>query len=326
MYFLELARFASIPVSLNVRGGDKVLILADTRTPPRVVEALAVATLNHGGIPVVLVVPAIEINGAEPAPPAAQAILGCDLVIGCCSLPITHSDAVHEGLRHGVRYIAMGSVSEENLTSGAATADYRRIDALTQRLADILAKGTEVHIASDAGTELRMHIKGRSAFCFSGIIREPQRIACFPDGEAAIPPVERTAHGRLVVDVSFHEIGSLSTPIVLDISEGFVREIRGDVEADMLRSIWAVKGDHNSGNVAHLSIGTNERARVIGDIQEQKKIYGGMHIGFGDNMVLGGTVQSRTHLDGIIRSPRLTIDGEVILDRNKFSASVLATN
>ena len=96
MYFSELCHYARIPMSLNVSEGDRVLVLSDTRTPPRVVEALAIAARHHRGLPVIMVVPAIETPGQEPASPAAQAILGCDIVVGCCSEPITHTKAIQK--------------------------------------------------------------------------------------------------------------------------------------------------------------------------------------------------------------------------------------
>lgn len=322
MNFSELARYARIPISLNVKPGNRVLILADTKTPPRIIDALAVAIQYHDGIPAVLVIPRIEINGNEPAAPAAEAILGCDIVIGCCSEPISHTEAVRNGLRNGVRYLAMGSITEDNLTSGAATADYRRVGLLTEEITGILAKGSDVHIATKAGTDLKMTITGRKALCFSGAFSEVNTTACFPDGESAISPIEGTSNGRVVVDLSFHEIGAVREPIVFDIKDGFVTKISGGAEAATLRTVWETRGDKNSGNVAHLSIGTNSRARMVGNTQEQKKLYGGMHIGFGDNLLLGGTIRSRTHMDGIIRAPTLTIDGKTIIEANKFSSVV----
>jgi leucyl aminopeptidase (aminopeptidase T) len=318
LFFSELSRFASIPISLNVKKGEKVLLLADTRAPMRVVEALAVAVHHYEGIPSMLIVPAIDIPGQEPAPPAAEAILGCDIVFACCSEPITHTQAIQKGIEAGVRYVAMGSVAEEDLTSGAATADYQAIDELTQKVVDVLASGDEAHMTSEAGTDLRMRIGGRKTFCFSGVCRTPQLSACFPDGEAAVSPVEETTNGRLVVDRSFHQIGHLGTPITLDIVDGRVHEIHGEAEAEMLKSIWSTKGDENSYHVAHISIGTNAQARVTGNTQEHKKLYAGMHVGFGDDIYLGGFHQSKTHMDGIVVTPTLVIDGKKLLGDGNF--------
>jgi leucyl aminopeptidase (aminopeptidase T) len=326
MHFSELCRFAAVPVRLNVRRGDRVLLLADTRAAPRVLEALAVTVQQHGGEPTLVIVPALDRHGDEPARPAAGAVLGSDLVIGCCSVPITHTDAIRNGLQQGIRYVAMGSTTEENLTNGAATADYERIDALTMQLTEILRGAEEVHITTPVGTDLKMRIGGRQAICFSGKIRNTQLITAFPDGEATISPVEGSANGTIVIDTSFHEIGHLREPIILQVEEGHVQSVSGGIEADMLRTIWAEKGDANSGNIAEMAIGTNERARLIGNTQEHKKLFGSVHVGFGDNLTLGGSIRSLTHMDGVIRSPHITIDGRLIVKDNRFSPVVSSSH
>jgi leucyl aminopeptidase (aminopeptidase T) len=322
MHISELCRFASVPIHLNVKPGDKVLVLGDTRAAPRVLEALVIAIQQHGGEPTLVIGPALKRHGDEPSQPAAHAVLGSDLVIGCCSVPITHTDAIRNGLRKGIRYLAMGSTTEENLTNGAATADYEEIDALTMRLTQILGKGREVHITTRSGTDLIMRIEGRQPICFSGRVRDTQPIAAFPDGEATISPVEKSASGTIVIDTSFHEIGHLKEPIVMTVEEGKVADISGGVEAEMLQKIWSERGDANSGNIAELAIGTNERARLIGNTQEHKKLFGSIHIGFGDNLTLGGSVRSNTHMDGVIRTPELTIDGKLIVKDNQFSPEI----
>jgi leucyl aminopeptidase (aminopeptidase T) len=322
MHFSELCRFAAVPVQMNVRKGDKVLILADTRADTRVLDALVVAVQQVSAEPTLIMVPALTRHGDEPARPAAHAVLGSDLVIGCCSIPITHTDAIRAGLEQGVRYLAMGSTTEENLTNGAATANYQKIEALTTRLTEILGNGREVHITTQSGTDLQMRIDGRPPICFSGKISDTQPIAAFPDGEATISPVEGSTKGTIVIDTSFHEIGHLQEPIIMDVVDGMVENIRGGVEAEMLRVIWHERGDVNSGNIAELAIGTNERARLIGNTQEHKKLFGSVHIGFGDNLTLGGSVRSRTHMDGVIHSPEIVIDGKLIVKDNKFSPAL----
>jgi len=39
---------------------------------------------------------------------------------------------------------------------------------------------------------------------------------------------------------------------------------------------------------------------------------------FGDNVSMGGTVNVRSHLDGIVRSPCVWFDGRMIMDRGQL--------
>ena len=51
-------------------------------------------------------------------------------------------------------------------------------------------------------------------------------------------------------------------------------------------------------NVAEFGIGTNDKAILTGVILEDEKVMGTMHIAFGDNKSMGGTVRVASHLDG----------------------------
>ncbi|KUK84633.1 MAG: Leucyl aminopeptidase [Synergistales bacterium 58_81] len=66
-------------------------------------------------------------------------------------------------------------------------------------------------------------------------------------------------------------------------------------------------------NLAELGIGTNKKARVTGVILEDEKIYSTVHIALGSNDTFGGTVAAGIHLDGVIKSPELYIDGKLIV-------------
>ncbi len=67
--------------------------------------------------------------------------------------------------------------------------------------------------------------------------------------------------------------------------------------------------------VGELGIGTNEKARITGNILEDEK--GSSHRAhcFGYERGIGGKVESKTHNDGIIRNPTVKFDGELIMDK-----------
>jgi leucyl aminopeptidase (aminopeptidase T) len=66
-------------------------------------------------------------------------------------------------------------------------------------------------------------------------------------------------------------------------------------------------------NIAELGVGTNERAILTGEILEDEKIAGTIHIAFGASAGIGGTVQVPIHLDCIVMKPTLELDGEAIV-------------
>ena len=74
----------------------------------------------------------------------------------------------------------------------------------------------------------------------------------------------------------------------------------------------------NARNVAELGVGTNKQATLTGNVLEDEKVFGTVHIAFGDNSSMGGKVSVESHLDGILLKPTLIIDGDTIIKDGEF--------
>ena len=72
-------------------------------------------------------------------------------------------------------------------------------------------------------------------------------------------------------------------------------------------------------NFAELGVGTNERATLTGNILEDEKILGTVHVAFGASAGIGGTVSVPVHLDCLILDPTLEIGGTRVLERGKLA-------
>ena len=66
-------------------------------------------------------------------------------------------------------------------------------------------------------------------------------------------------------------------------------------------------------NLAELGVGTNERATLTGNVLEDEKILGTAHVAFGASAAIGGTVQVPVHLDCVVMTPDVTVDGEPLV-------------
>jgi leucyl aminopeptidase (aminopeptidase T) len=71
-------------------------------------------------------------------------------------------------------------------------------------------------------------------------------------------------------------------------------------------------------NLAELGIGTNDRATLSGNVLEDCKLLGSVHVGFGASAAIGGTVQTAVHLDAVVIDASLWIDGRQILDGGRL--------
>jgi leucyl aminopeptidase (aminopeptidase T) len=141
----------------------------------------------------------------------------------------------------------------------------------------------------------------------------------YPTGELNVAPVEYSANGKLVIDLTMHSLGRLRDPIELTIEAGRVVSIDGGAEAHALRTYLAEYGDENAYLCpAEASVGVNRKALIRGVQREDKNIFGAMHFGLGTNIDVGGTIHSSIHMDGVILQPTLYVDGEMRIKDGEF--------
>jgi leucyl aminopeptidase (aminopeptidase T) len=203
------------------------------------------------------------------------------------------------------------------MTHGAMLADYDKVDRITREVAHLMSEARTARVRTPAGTDLTMSLAGRAAVALTGRVGGPGTFAAMPDGEAAISPVEGTSEGTLVVDHTMDNLGLLDRPIRMRTQNGRVTEISGGTSADQLRALIA-GADANATNIAEFAIGTNDRARLIGSMTEDKKYWGSVHVAIGDNHVIGGTVVSELHLDGLLLRPTVELDGKTIVQDGRL--------
>jgi len=186
-----------------------------------------------------------------------------------------------------------------------------------KKIADVMDKGEYVRIKTTLGTNIGFSINGRRAFGRdSGLFTRKGAFGNLPTGEIFIAPVEETANGVFIVDASFAGIGKLEEPIKIYVENGYVVKIEG-YKAEFLDEVLDSVGKE-ARNIAEFGIGTNEKAKITGNILEDEKVIGTCHIALGNNSGFGGKVNVQLHLDGIIKKPTIWVDNEKILDDGKL--------
>jgi len=299
---------------LAVKEGEQVLVVTDTGKT-RIAEALAYASRAVGAEVSVIVMLPRERSGVEPPKPVAEAMMGADVIFMPTTRSLTHTEARRRATEAGARIASMPGITEDMMSTGAMTADYEQVAALTEAVARALEGGREVHITTPSGTDLIMSIEGRGVLRDTGLYHRPGDFGNLPAGEVCLAPVEGTTEGILVID----RMGSVVTrPLKVRVERGRAVEFEGpDAERllELLRS-----ADENAFNIAELGIGTNPKARFRGIVLEDEKILGTVHIAFGDNRSFpGGRVASSIHVDGILFRPTVVVDGRTIMRDGKLT-------
>jgi leucyl aminopeptidase (aminopeptidase T) len=65
-------------------------------------------------------------------------------------------------------------------------------------------------------------------------------------------------------------------------------------------------------------VGTNDRATLTGNVLEDEKILGTIHVAFGASAGIGGTVSVPIHLDVVVLDVSLELDGTPVLEAGRY--------
>lgn len=306
---------------LSVAPDEEVLVLTDARKVG-VARSIATAASAAGATTTTMQMPLLESHGNEPPDVVADAMAAADVVFTCTTHAITHTRSRLQAAEAGARFGILRGVTEDMMVEGAMTVDFEELKRITDAVQEVHDAASEVHVTSEQGTDITFSKEGCPAFSLDGYYHEAEGFATLPPGESPTHPKEGTANGTIVVDVSMDNLGQLDEPVTLEIEDGFVSEVSGGSQADELRDLIE-RSDENAGNLAEFAIGTNSKAKLIGNQAEDKKRMGTVHFAIGDNESLGGTLQSDIHLDGVLRKPTVELDGEVYVENGRLCTEKL---
>jgi 2,5-dihydroxypyridine 5,6-dioxygenase len=261
------------------------------------------------------------------------------------STGMLHSAANFRAMEAGIPAICMdGGMTLEFMQSGAVTEDMTKVMERKHFVAKyVFGTGAkECRVTSRYGTDFTYRVEGRidvpplptasfDPYKIVNFAKDENRKGgallyyLFPTGEFNVAPIEGSANGKLVIDLTMHHIGRIYEPITLHVAKGRVVDIAGGAEARTLRDYLAEYGDENAYMCpAEASVGVNAKAIVRGIQREDKNILGSMHFGLGTNIDVGGSIRSKIHLDGVILEPTLYVDGIKRIENGKFLVPIEA--
>ena len=294
---------------LAIRAGEHVLIVVDPPLFP-IGRALVDTARDLGSETALIEMSERDSNGSEPPNHVAAAMLAADVVVAPTTKSLSHSEARRRASAAGARIATMPGVTEDMLVR-TMSANYDRIRERSRRLAEVLTNAGHVVVSSEAGTDLSLVVEGRSGLSDDGDLSRPGAFGNLPAGEAFIAPVEGVASGRIAFDGSLWGTGVLDEPVVAQIEGGYAETFSGPQAGTVTAALEPYGREAFA--VAELGIGTNDAARLSGNILEDEKILGTIHVAFGDNHTIGGTTRVASHQDGIVLRPTVVIDGRTIL-------------
>ncbi|HLP18574.1 MAG TPA: aminopeptidase [Bacteroidota bacterium] len=300
---------------MGVQPGETILIVTDE--PLRHIGyALQKAAKDLGNEVIVTEILPRASNGAEPPAQVAALMKLADVVLCPTSKSLTHTDARRAASAAGARIATLPGVTEDVMVR-CMNADYHEIARRTFALCAELERSSTVRVTSPSGTDITMPIQGRTAHASSGLFTKKGESGNLPTGEAYLAPLEGKSNGVVVVDGSMASVGMVREPIRIIVRDGYAEEITGGREAARLIELLEPHG-RDGRNLAEFGIGTNDKAILTGVILEDEKVMGTIHIAFGDNKSMGGTIRAASHLDGLITRPTVWLDERMIMKEGKL--------
>lgn len=318
----ELQKACEIAIRdcMGVKPGESVLVVCDTEKHEIGYE-LYLSAIRLGHKSVYVEMEPLEVNGQEPLDSIAEMMKQFDVVLCPTLRSLTHTQARRDASATGARVATFPGITKDVMIRGL-NADYKRIAERSLNLKAVLEKGKRVRVTSEKGTDIQFSIEGRSVHASKGLFHAPGESGNLPTGETFLAPVEGTAEGVFIVDGSFAGVGLMeNSDIKLTVKNGVVTDIEGGENATQLAKILAKVGG-DAYNIAEFGVGTNESAQLSGLILEDEKVMGTIHIAVGDNMGFGGKVKVPLHLDGVVKSPDVYLDGELIMKKGNFTIEV----
>jgi leucyl aminopeptidase (aminopeptidase T) len=253
-------------------------------------------------------------DGNEPPAPVTAAMRSADVIFTPVSISITHTDAIRHACAEGARAVAMTGFTERMMQRGGIEADFIDLEPVCKHVAGLLDAGSDVHLTSPGGTDLRFTIAGRQGIAKTCIVR-PGDFSPVPDIEATVSPLEGSANGVIAADASipYLGIGVLTEPVHFTVRDGYIDSVSGGEVAETLRTAWASQNDPQVYNVAEMGIGLNPACTLTGEMLEDEGCWGTVHIGTGTSTNLGGKIKAGCHYDLLMHDATIVLDGRPIL-------------
>jgi 2,5-dihydroxypyridine 5,6-dioxygenase len=191
--------------------------------------------------------------------------------------------------------------------------------------AEILAKAKTMRITSKHGTDVTYKIGVYPVVDEYGYTDKPGRWDHWPAAFVFTGGADDGVDGQIVLapgDVLLPFNSYVREPVIYTIEKGLIQDIRGGLDADLIKSYMAGFKDPRGFGMSHVGWGLDHRAQWHGLTQfpggmgmELRSFYGNVMFSTGPNNELGGPNDTACHLDIPMRNCSLFLDDEpIVLD------------
>lgn len=263
---------------------------------------------------------AVGVNALSGLPDAVEALKHCDMLIDCMFLLFSPEQIAIQAA--GTRVLTVVE-PPELLARMMPNAELRE---KVEAAADLLRSANVMRITSALGTDVTYQLNTYPTISEYACTDEPGRWDHWPSGFVFTGGDDDGVNGTIVVapgDILLPQNIYVRESIIYTIEEGWITDIRGGLEAELVKSYMASFNDPNGFGMSHVGWGMNRDARwhrlVPGEFpggmgMEPRSYYGNVMFSTGPNSELGGKNSTQCHLDIPMRGCSLYLDDKKILE------------
>ena len=321
----------------KLEAGQTVTILTSSSTHPQTLSCATIAAQSKGAIVNRLDLPPVNAEkalsrdslaylGTTPLTgnrAAIAALKASDLVLDLMTLLFSPEQS--EILDGGTKILLAVEPPEILVRTVPTEADRKRVKAA----AGLITNAREMHITSEAGTDLRCPLGEFPAISEYGYVDEPGRWDHWPSGFVLTWPNEGGATGRIVIDkgdILLPQKKYVAQPITLTVENGYATKIEGEVDAELLDEYMKSFNDPEGYAISHIgwglqprahwaTLGLYDREQTIG--MDARAFEGNFLFSLGPNNEAGGDRTTACHIDIPLRHCTVRLDGVEVVRNGK---------
>jgi leucyl aminopeptidase (aminopeptidase T) len=321
----------------RVQPGEKVVIITDHETKHIAAALGEVAEQISPGKVTTLILEDFGERPEDGSKPLelpdgiADAVRGADVSffaaagkegeVGSLRLPLIQLVYDVKTVRHG----HMPGISEELMRTGMC-ADYEEVQSISAAVGEVVEGAREITVTTPAGTEFTAEFSQSLNWVVCDGVLRPGKITNLPEGEVFTCPYD-LKEGVIVIDGILGDYFSAKyglleeTPVTWEVQDTRVRKVScvDDRLAGELREYLA--RDENANRIGEFAIGTNTALdSLVGNLLQDEK-FPGIHVAVGHPIPeeTGADWTSKVHLDGVLKSVTIDVEGQVIMRDGVFT-------
>ena len=316
---------------LKVEAGESVVIITDAETVEigsaikTAIEKITTEVKyflmeDFGSRPIDY--PQVIDDAIKAADVSVYAAQGAEGELQSFRMPMLRAIEANHRLRHG----HMIGITPEIMKDGMCS-DYKEIQRISRLVYEKVRNAGKIRVITERGNDFVAEFSPRLKWIISDGNIVPGQWMNLPDGEVFTSPF--AVDGAIIIDGCLGDFftqkyGSLEdTPVIVHVKNG--RAIKESIRCEnkQLRkelTKYLFEIDENGSRIGEFAIGTNTglTGLIYNLLQDEK--YPGVHIAFGSPLPgkTGAKWDSKAHVDGVIKSPTIEVDGVIIMDKGEF--------